>query len=151
MMNKERLFESWNQSNSRACLKQGELNGHRSPRRKFKIGAKAITSRKASFLCKRVGLLPSIVRGAYRLEVTKLEVLTLTFSALTGVSYYLWWKKPPDVRCSIPVYLLKGDEKKMSTSRVYLHFLPLQIQIQWQFHPSSLATRIQTMNHVDHP
>ena len=53
-----------------------------------------------------------IVRGAYRLEVTELEVATLAFAALTGITYYVWWNKPLDVRCSIPVYLLKGDEKE---------------------------------------
>ena len=53
-----------------------------------------------------------IVRGAYRLEVTEMEVTTLAFAVLTGVIYYLWWNKPLDVRCSVPVYLLKDDEKE---------------------------------------
>jgi hypothetical protein len=53
-----------------------------------------------------------IVRGAYRLEVTELEVATLAYAVLTGFTYYLWWKKPLDVRCSIPVYLLKDDKKE---------------------------------------
>jgi len=53
-----------------------------------------------------------IVRGVYKLEVTELEVATLAFAALNGVTYYLWWHKPLDVRCSIPVYLLKDDEKE---------------------------------------
>ena len=51
-----------------------------------------------------------IVRGAYSLEVTKLEVATLAFAVLTGFTYYLWWNKPLDVHCSIPVYLLKKDD-----------------------------------------
>jgi len=50
-----------------------------------------------------------IVRGVYKLEVTELEV---AFAALNGVTYYLWWHKPLDVRCSIPVCLLKDDEKE---------------------------------------
>ena len=120
-----------------------------------------------------------IVRGTYRLEVTELEVATIAYVVLTGVIYFLWWKKPLDVRYSIPVYLLKDDEQEdvdcqdvdpsldpelamirilffyldsmlqtttfTSLSRrsrcrcrkhLYLQFL---IQIQWQFHPSSLA------------
>jgi hypothetical protein len=53
-----------------------------------------------------------IVRAAHRLEITELEVATVAYAVLTGVTYYLWWKKPLDVRCSIPVYLLKDDEKE---------------------------------------
>jgi len=49
-----------------------------------------------------------IARGAYGLPVTELEVVTLAFASLTGVVYYLWWDKPLDVRCSIPVHLLDG-------------------------------------------
>ena len=49
-----------------------------------------------------------ITRGAYGLTVTELEVVTLAFASLTGVVYYLWWDKPLDVRCSIPVHLLDG-------------------------------------------
>jgi hypothetical protein len=49
-----------------------------------------------------------IARGAYRLAVTELEVVTLAFAVLTGVIYYFWWDKPLDVRCSIPVPLLEG-------------------------------------------
>jgi hypothetical protein len=52
------------------------------------------------------------VRAAYKLEVTELEVATLAYAVLTGFTYYLWWKKPLDVRCSIPVYLLKDDKKE---------------------------------------
>jgi hypothetical protein len=47
-----------------------------------------------------------IARGAYGLTVTELEVVTVAFASLTGVIYYLWWDKPLDVRCSIPVHLL---------------------------------------------
>jgi hypothetical protein len=49
-----------------------------------------------------------IARGAYGLTVTELEVVTAAFATLTGVTYYLWWDKPLDVRCSIPVHLLDG-------------------------------------------
>jgi len=63
-----------------------------------------------------------IARGAYHLTVTELEVVTLAFASLTGVIYYLWWDKPLDVRCSIPVRLLpdrlgkiEGDIEKEGT------------------------------------
>jgi hypothetical protein len=49
-----------------------------------------------------------IARGAYGLTVTELEVVTVAYASLTGVIYYLWWNKPLDVRCSIPVDLLDG-------------------------------------------
>jgi hypothetical protein len=56
-----------------------------------------------------------IARGAYKLAVTELEVVTLAFATLTGVIYYFWWDKPLDVRCSIPVQLLEGHVGKEVT------------------------------------
>jgi len=63
-----------------------------------------------------------IARWRYRLAVTELEVVTVAFASLTGVIYCLWWDKPLDVRCSIPVYLLpdrlgkiNGDSEKEET------------------------------------
>jgi len=64
-----------------------------------------------------------IARGAYGLTLTELEVVTAAFASLTGVIYYLWWDKPLDVRCSIPVHLLddsrvgkiEGDIEKEAT------------------------------------
>jgi len=50
-----------------------------------------------------------IARGVYGLAVTELEVVTLAFAILTGVIYYFWWDKPLDVRCSVPVQLLKDN------------------------------------------
>jgi hypothetical protein len=54
-----------------------------------------------------------IARGAYGLDVTELEVVTLAFATLTGVIYYLWWDKPLDVRCSIPVHLIEDRSEKI--------------------------------------
>ena len=54
-----------------------------------------------------------IARGAYGLTVTELDVATVAFASLTGVIYYLWWDKPLDVRCSIPVHLLDGRHGKI--------------------------------------
>jgi len=67
-----------------------------------------------------------IARGAYGLTVTELEVVTVTFASLTGVVYYLWWDKPLDIHCFIPVHLLdgclgkfEGDvEKKVTDTQV---------------------------------
>jgi len=50
-----------------------------------------------------------IARGAYGLTVTELEVVTLAFASLTGVIYFLWWDKPLDVHCSVPIHLLDGS------------------------------------------
>jgi len=54
-----------------------------------------------------------IARGAYKLALTELEVVTLAFAILTGVIYYLWWDKPLDVNCSIPVQLIEGHSEKI--------------------------------------
>ena len=44
-------------------------------------------------------------RAHFKLTITELEVATLAFSTLIGVTYYLWWDKPLDVHCSVPVHL----------------------------------------------
>jgi len=69
-----------------------------------------------------------IARGVYHLTVTELEVVTVAFASLTGVIYYLWWDKPLDIRCSIPVHLLdsrlgkiEGDIGKEKTDP---HIIP---------------------------
>ena len=47
-----------------------------------------------------------ILRIAYGLAITEFEVAALAFAAICGATYFLWWHKPLDVRCSVPVYLL---------------------------------------------
>ena len=47
-----------------------------------------------------------ITRRAQHLDLTLVELLTLSLAALNGVMYFLWWHKPMDVRCPIRVYLL---------------------------------------------
>ena len=49
-----------------------------------------------------------IARRAQHIELTPVELLTLSLAALNGVMYFLWWNKPMDVRCPIRVYLLDG-------------------------------------------
>ncbi|KAJ3515870.1 hypothetical protein NLJ89_g1480 [Agrocybe chaxingu] len=67
---------------------------------------------KADFLSKGIVIVQTtwfiaqiIGRAANRLAVTELEVVTLAFAVLNGVTYWLWWDKPMDVRCPVPVYL----------------------------------------------
>ena len=45
-------------------------------------------------------------RRAQHLDLTLVELLTLSLAVLNGVMYFLWWNKPMDVRCPIRVYLL---------------------------------------------
>ncbi|KDR77183.1 hypothetical protein GALMADRAFT_66531 [Galerina marginata CBS 339.88] len=47
-----------------------------------------------------------IVRRAQGLILTELELVTGAFAALNGVMYFLWWNKPLDVRCPVPVHIL---------------------------------------------
>jgi hypothetical protein len=69
-----------------------------------------------------------IARWAYGLTVTELEVVTVAFASLTGVIYYLWWDKPLDVRCSIPVHVfhghLKGTEVDVGKEETGLQMIP---------------------------
>ena len=52
-----------------------------------------------------------IARFAYphQLAITELEILTVAFTILTTATYFLWWHKPLDVHCSVPVYLLENE------------------------------------------
>ena len=47
-----------------------------------------------------------IARGAQHLDLTLVELLTLSLAVLNGLMYFLWWNKPLDVRCPVRVYLL---------------------------------------------
>lgn len=49
-----------------------------------------------------------IARGVYGLGITELEFATLAFAVLNGVLYFLWWNKPLDVACPVPVDLLSS-------------------------------------------
>ena len=55
-----------------------------------------------------------LARRAEHLDLTLVELLTLSLAVLNGVMYFLWWHKPLDVRCPVRVYLLdklnKPDE-----------------------------------------
>ena len=47
-----------------------------------------------------------IARRSQHLDLTLIELLTLSLAVLNGLMYYLWWNKPLDVRCPVRVNLL---------------------------------------------
>ena len=47
-----------------------------------------------------------IARRSQHLDLTLVELLTLSLAALNGLMYFLWWNKPLDVRCPVRVNLL---------------------------------------------
>ena len=47
-----------------------------------------------------------IARRSQHLDLTLVELLTLSLAILNGLMYFLWWNKPLDVRCPVRVYLL---------------------------------------------
>ena len=47
-----------------------------------------------------------ITRRSQHLDLTLVELLTLSLAVLNGLMYFLWWNKPLDVRCTIRVNLL---------------------------------------------
>ena len=52
-----------------------------------------------------------LARRAEHLDITLIELLTLSLAVLNGMMYFLWWHKPLDVRCPVRVELLdKLDE-----------------------------------------
>ncbi|TFK32421.1 hypothetical protein BDQ12DRAFT_773343, partial [Crucibulum laeve] len=42
-------------------------------------------------------IIQCIARASQKLAITELELVTLSFCALNGLMYYLWWNKPLDV------------------------------------------------------
>jgi hypothetical protein len=69
---------------------------------------------KGDYLSKGIAILQTtwftvqfFARARFKLTITELEVVTFAFSTLIGLIYYLWWHKPLDVRCSVPVYLVE--------------------------------------------
>ncbi|TDL15009.1 hypothetical protein BD410DRAFT_733312 [Rickenella mellea] len=63
-------------------------------------------------------LLQCIARGAERLPITELEIVTLAFAVLNLVTYALWWKKPQNVQCSFPVHLSEARSQNPTDSGV---------------------------------
>ena len=50
-----------------------------------------------------------ISRRAQHLDLTLIELVTLSLAVLNGMMYFLWWNKPLDVRCPVRVYLQVPD------------------------------------------
>ena len=55
-----------------------------------------------------------ISRRAQHLDLTLIELLTLSLAVLNGLMYFLWWNKPLDVRCPVRVYLRVLDAPNKS-------------------------------------
>ena len=75
---------------------------------------------KADSLAKGIAVLQTtwfiaqcISRAAQGLITTEIELITLAFATLNGILYFLWWNKPLDVKCCVPVFLLNGDCKRV--------------------------------------
>ncbi|KIK01983.1 hypothetical protein K443DRAFT_97786 [Laccaria amethystina LaAM-08-1] len=47
-----------------------------------------------------------ISRSVQGLITTEVELITLALAALNGILYFLWWNKPLNVKCCMPVFLL---------------------------------------------
>ena len=46
-----------------------------------------------------------IARRVQHLDLTLIELLTLSLAVLNGLMYFLCWHKPLDVRCPVRIYL----------------------------------------------
>ena len=57
-----------------------------------------------------------LARTAQHLDLTLVELLTLSLAVLNGVMYFLWWHKSLrlDVRCPVRVYLLNKPNEPTS-------------------------------------
>ncbi|TFK31148.1 hypothetical protein BDQ12DRAFT_701646 [Crucibulum laeve] len=51
-------------------------------------------------------IIQCIARAFQKLAITELELVTLSFCALNGLMYYLWWNKPLDVCCTVRDFCL---------------------------------------------
>ena len=65
-----------------------------------------------------------LARIDQHLDLTLVELVTLSLATLNGVMYFLWWNKPLDVRCPIRVYLLPVDKsnKPNKPNKPYTYF-----------------------------
>ena len=67
-----------------------------------------------------------IARGAQHLDLTLVELLTLSLAVLNGLMYFLWWNKSLDVRCPIRVFLLdktnEPNEPKKHKKLIFGHY-----------------------------
>jgi hypothetical protein len=52
-----------------------------------------------------------IARAAFHLPITELELVTAAYSALAVLIYFVWWEKPMDVACAIPIKCVDDTER----------------------------------------
>ena len=52
-----------------------------------------------------------LARISQHLDLTLIELVTLSLATLNGVMYFLWWHKPLDVHCPVRVYLLNKSNE----------------------------------------
>ena len=60
-----------------------------------------------------------LARIAQHLDLTLLELVTLSLAALNGVMYFLWWHKSLDVHCPVRVYLLDKSNESNESNEPY--------------------------------
>ena len=56
------------------------------------------------------------------LDLTPVELLTLSLAVLNGMMYFLWWHKPLDVRCPVRIYLQDSDKSNEPVATNPDHF-----------------------------
>lgn len=62
-------------------------------------------------------LLQCVARGAQRMPVTQLEIITLAYLTLNCWIYLAWWDKPRNVQQPIRVYLSPHQEDTITRSQ----------------------------------
>ena len=66
-----------------------------------------------------------IARRPQHLDLTLIELLTLSLAVLNGLMYFLWWNKPLDVRCPVRVYFLVPEAPNESNEPNVRHYVPI--------------------------
>ena len=58
-----------------------------------------------------------LARRAQHLDLTLIELLTLSLAGLNGMMYFLWWHKSLDVRCPVRVNLMDNPNDPNDPNR----------------------------------
>ncbi|KAJ3511836.1 hypothetical protein NLJ89_g3870 [Agrocybe chaxingu] len=62
-------------------------------------------------------ILQCIARGAQKLALTELEIVTLAVATINIVVYFFWWNKPMDVRVPVTISLKVPQESPVTAGR----------------------------------
>ncbi|KIJ94277.1 hypothetical protein K443DRAFT_110726 [Laccaria amethystina LaAM-08-1] len=96
----------------RDLLREGAIKGHVPLDYQAEIEDRS----KADGLAKGIAVLQTtwfiaqcISRKVQGLITTEIELITV---ALNGISYFLWWDKPLNIKCCVPVTLLDDEDRK---------------------------------------